>query len=196
MASRVAPLLLQFAFVAQQQADFRNQITPQTDAVGRPETRAYDGNGNLHVQQFASAGKPDVPHLVRTIDHDALNRPTTTTETVLRGRTRGGSLSYESSDSYDDAAQTVDHTDRRGAVTREVFDGLGRVGSRIVDPPDVAVEPAHPLNLVTQTKYDAGGRVSMQIDPLGRETDFLNDGLGRIVQKSLPLGLQEKRKVI
>ncbi|GAB6188118.1 RHS repeat-associated core domain-containing protein [Thermopirellula anaerolimosa] len=78
---------------------------------------------------------------------------------------------------YDAAGNLVAETDPLGHVTEYAYDARGRLVRTIQPDPD---GPAGPLTSpVTQQFYDAAGRVSHVIDPVGTITEYAYDNADR-----------------
>ena len=115
-----------------------------------------------------------------------------------------------SATTYDALGRVVETRDVNGQVNRPAYDALGRQTHQIVnyvpqgssDPADWIWNPAatpdptwedgasnaidhgsaNDQNLVTQTIYNAEGRVIRTLDVLGNETHYAYDGLGRQIE--------------
>jgi YD repeat-containing protein len=107
--------------------------------------------------------------------------------------TGGGSQGeeYETTTAYDDGAHALVVTDPRGARTRRELDGLNRVTREIVDVDGLGLETRltwnglsnqtssrDPEGHVTESFYDALGRLRELEDALGRRAIYAYDGGG------------------
>jgi RHS repeat-associated protein len=83
---------------------------------------------------------------------------------------------------YDAEGRRETSTDRRGQVTKTVYDAMGRVKNTIFlgDGSSSAVT-------LSTTAYDAAGRVSQSIDANNRTTSYSYDTAGRRLAVALPL---------
>jgi RHS repeat-associated protein len=178
--------------------DQANRVVETVDPVNRFERRTYDGLGQVVEERrgvLASSG--EIIHLTTTSKgYDALGRTLGVEESIAD--LDGVEVAREMTVAYDDAAHAMEERDRRGAVARRTLDDLDRVYEEVVDATgtllgrrgDAAAFPA--LQLTTTYEYDAAGNRSAVVDPLGRRTEEVFDGLGRVTVRHLPMGVFEQ----
>jgi len=175
--------------------DFANRPITLTDAVSRIERRGYDGNGNVLSESREAGG---ATNLSRTRAYDGLDREVDLNETVPRSAgLTPPSWSYRQQTAYDDAAHKLSVRDRRGVVVTRVLDDLDRAYQELVDDDsgllsrtvDSSAGPA--LRLDSRFEYDADGNRSASVDPLGRRTEEVRDGLDRLTLRRLPMAVTE-----
>jgi RHS repeat-associated protein len=153
------------------------RMISKTDAVGNEIRYTYDSNGNIIEKIYMGR------NLVTTSLYDAINRTVSATQTFT-DPLGGDNVQYTSTIAYDNENHTKTLTDPEGKIVREVYDGLDRAISRIVDPDG--------LNLVTTFSYDAGGNLTTTTDPEGRVVETVYDGLHRkISARYQPQGFEE-----
>ncbi len=155
----------------------------------------YDANGNM------IASKDSLGVITRTY-YDALNRPirsvqnlTSQIYTVESLPTCGQADANLCSDTtYDDAGRVIATQDPLGHITRTYYDAAGRAYAvvRNLTGQDVSVgqpparEAGNPdENIRTDTEYDASGKVLSTTDPLGHQTKYEYDLLGRLWKTTL-----------
>ena len=119
------------------------------------------------------------PHRVRTAStvYDAQGRPIERTD----------ALGTVTTLTYDDAGRKLTETDARGVVTTYGYDAETGLLERIArDDQDGRV-------LVTTMRHDRGGRVVAQTGPDGATTRTVYDALGRVTATIDPLGNRSTR---
>jgi RHS repeat-associated protein len=170
--------------------DAAGRITAITDPAGRSQAYAYDANGDL-VRHTDATGAGSTyaydRHHAMIEMRNALGVRMTRNEYDAQGRlvrmidAAGNPIEI----AHDDAANEQRITDRRGNVTRLVYDAQGNVTrvERTVTIEGVAV-PA-----VTTSTYDALGNETSTIDPDGRRVDSTYTGLLPLTHRVDPAGL-------
>ncbi len=163
----------------------------------------YDVSGNM------IATKNPLGVITRTY-YDALNRPVRTVQN-LQGQgiqaawlddsacnqaDANGNISINlcSDTIYDDSGRVIASRDSQGRITRTYYDAAGRVASVVRNLAGYGIETATPPargfgaadeNIRTDTQYDVAGRRSLTTDPLGRQTEYEYDLLGRLSKTTL-----------
>lgn len=173
--------------------DFADRLSSMTDPAGRVLRRGYDKNGNLTLEASEAGGIEQFRR--ETTAYDGLNRPLQVTETV---QDQGAALVYGQQNAYDDAAHVAYLRDRRGAITTRELDDLDRVIHEVVDDGSVAplmrqVDPSAgpPVGIEKRYEYDADGNRSRITDPRANVTVEIYDGLDRLIDRTLPMGVTE-----
>ena len=180
--------------------DFANRLHLTVDPAGRTEQRDYDFNGN--VSEVQTYQNPGADHLDRMTSYDGLNRPLVVGERVQNGASAAGPLRYTLQSAYDDSndSHSVTTSDRRGFLTVSSMDALDQVSAVIVDAsaggglvrnPDNGSTAGPVLGLTTLYGYDTFGNRIVTKDPLLRVTNDVYDGLRRLVERDLPMGVME-----
>ncbi len=148
------------------------RVDPAADNV----ITAYKFNG-LGQTVRVTEGKGTPAELVTTYDYDRNGRPLTI---VVDPDGLKLSTKYR----YDGLAVTVARgtvPEPNQLVTTYEFDKLGRKTKQIEAPSAVlGTGPAGTRDLTTQYRYDAAGRLSRIIDPLGNSTWTVYDAAGQI----------------
>jgi YD repeat-containing protein len=186
--------------------DFANRVLETVDAEGRFERKTYDGQGQVVLEEAGHKGSgSETVHLTReSKGYDGLGRSLGVSETFgapahpsgFPSIPKTGSV-YETDIAFDDLTHTVAVRDRRGFVTVRKLDDLDRVYEETVDAAEAALgregdpRAGAALGLVTRFEYDAGGNRSAATDPEGRRTEEVYDGLGRLIERRLPMGFAE-----
>ena len=89
---------------------------------------------------------------------------------------------------YDNFGRKVTETNQLGQTRSFTYDDAGRLTQ--VTLPDLDGNAATTTDIAAyQYAYDARGNQTLLVDPLGHETRFAYDHLGRQVSRTLPLGL-------
>jgi RHS repeat-associated protein len=175
--------------------DHANRVVESVDPIGRFERRTYDGLGEIDTVTRGYRAANEVVHFTSASKgYDALGRSFGVTEMIAD---LDGARTTETDLSYDDADHAAFERDRRGAVTRRRLDDLDRVYEETADVTGAPLSrrgvaltfPA--LALTTGYEYDAAGRRTATIDPLGRRTEDSYDGLGRLERRNLPMAVSE-----
>ncbi len=151
----------------------------ETDALGRSTTRYLDGLRREVRTKDAKAytvrtaydalrrrAVQDRRGLVTEYHADGAGRPT-----AQRELGPDGSLAFEQSWSYDDAAQKETFTDRRGTPTVTERDGLGRA-RKVTRGAGADVQ-------VTVVAFDGNGNPVRTVDPNDHATESAYDGANR-----------------
>jgi len=161
--------------------------------VGRLQRHGYDKNGNVILEVSEAGGLEQFRR--ETPAYDGLNRPLEIVETV---QDQGGPVIYRQQNAYDDAAHVAFLRDRRGAVSRRELDDLDRVIRDVVDdavsgplPRQIEVSAGPPVAIERRYEYDADGNRFRTTDPRGNVTVEAYDGLDRLIDRTLPMGVAE-----
>ena len=151
----------------------------------------YDAGGNVIATQ-------DPLGIVTRTYYDSLNRPYMTVQNLVGydiyndtppecAVPGSGDTNLCTSTIYDEAGRAIATRDPLGHVTRTYYDEAGRAYATVrnltadveIDQPP-AREAGNPdENIRTDTLYDSNGRQVLSIDPLGRQTQYEYDILGR-----------------
>jgi RHS repeat-associated protein len=184
--------------------DLVGNLLTETDAEGNVTTYAYD---NIYRLITVTEADPDgggaQTSPVTTYEYDAAGQLLSVTDPLGRetayqydalGRRikvtlpdpdgQGGDPSPEIEYDYDLAGNVVGTTDALGNVTAYAFDNLFRLISVTeADPDGTGGGQSSP---VTTYEYDAAGQLLSVTDPLGRETSYQYDPLGRRIKLIQP----------
>ncbi|GHF66160.1 hypothetical protein GCM10010218_54560 [Streptomyces mashuensis] len=150
---------------------------------------AYDQRG-LAVATVDPRGNEagaDEAAFTASVDYDALGRPVRQTAPPVRTEENGGNAETVRPSTligYNTFGQVTEVRDARGAVTRKVYDKLGRATA--VTLPDYTPPGGKPVSAVSRTTYDALGRPASTTDALGRTVRYAYDQLGHLIRQSLP----------
>ena len=137
-------------FVQHTEYDAAGRVTSTTDALGRLTTYEYDTLG----RQIRIVGQEG--HV---------------TEFTYDAR---GNLIDQSQKVVDGLTTVV------VSRTHYVYDMLGQQTQTIAVQGELDLESSETDDVVSTTEYDRLGRMSAQIDPLGRRTEYRYDGLGNV----------------
>ena len=143
--------------------DDAGNVTSQTDPLGNTTTMTYDGRGNLLSSTDALG---NTSHMA----YDSRNNLVSATDAA------GHSTTY----AYDDRDNLLQKTDPNGHMTSYAYYPAGQMLSM-----------TDPMGNTFQYDYEAfddGGDRERIIDPLGNQTRYTNDSLGRMVSRIDPQG--------
>ncbi|MFV8127912.1 LamG-like jellyroll fold domain-containing protein [Streptomyces syringium] len=129
------------------------------DAAAFTATNRYDELGRL-VEQTAPQIQVEKPG----------RQPETVKPTTLKG--------------YNTFGDATESRDANGSVTRTAVDKLGRVTA--VTLPDYTPPGGEKITAVSRVSYDALGRKTTAVDPLGRSVTYAYDQLGHLIRQSFP----------
>ena len=173
-------------FTATTTYDGLNRATSRTDRAGRTSTAEFNDPEGSHVNKSAER---DPFGLVTTYTHDDLNRETSRVASLTGGGSQGEA--YTTLTEYEDDAHAVVVTDPRRTRTRRELDGLDRVTLEVVDVDGLGLETRltwnglsnqtssrDPEGHVTESRYDAVGRLREVEDALDRRAVYAYDGGG------------------
>jgi RHS repeat-associated protein len=173
--------------------DARGNVLTETDFDGKTTTNTYDARGNL-----LTTTAPDAT--VTTFTHDLQGNPTSITN----------ALGHVATATYNIDGNLIATTDPAGHAVQYVYDAAGNtlrssetrttaagttetLTTRFrYDAANRMVETTDPLGHVTKTEYDRNGRVTAQVDPLGRRDESVYDELGRLVEQKAPDGAKQR----
>jgi YD repeat-containing protein len=166
--------------------DGLNRVISFTDRAGRTRTSEYEDPEGSHVNKSVDH---DPFGLVTAYAYDELNRETSRIVSLTGGGSQGEV--YTTLTEYEDGSHAIVVTDPRGTRTRRVLDGLDRVTRQIVDVGGLGLESRFtwnglsnqtasqdPEGHVTESSYDALGRLREVEDPLHRRAAYAYDGGG------------------
>ncbi len=195
--------------------DARGRLLDQADSLGHHTTTRYDGldrpvqidrlggaegspgqrralgyydGGQLRSETVSAIGGSGTL-LVRSIAIDGLGRPTVTSEQdLVAGRTSTTTVEY------DEAGNRQRVTDRRGVVTRTVFDLGDRPVETFVSVPGKAAFEARGGDAtgfeferrLGRAGFDLAGNKTWEEDLHGHRTDYTFDTLYRVVRVTQP----------
>jgi RHS repeat-associated protein len=153
-------------------------IVDPDDGTGDPELNLvteyhYDPAGRLETETV----DPDNLALTTTYSYDAKGR-------LIAKQTPGMTGSEGWSYTYDDADRLITTTDPMGRVTKNEYDGAGRLVKTIIDPDDPGHAGAE-LNLTTTYVYDDASRLIQTIAPDGVITQTAYDAASRVIATTL-----------
>lgn len=158
-----------------------DEVRDDGEYVENTERPSDDPDDLVQHTEYDAAGR-----VVSTTD--SLGRSTTYVYDVMGRQTRvTEQLGHVSEYVYDTLGNLIDHiekviVDEEATVvtsrTHYVYDMLGRQIQTIAVQGDLDLESSETDDVVSTTEYDRLGRVSAQIDPLGRRTEYRYDGLG------------------
>ena len=170
--------------------DLQNRITQITDPLGNVQSYIYDGNGDLvsHTNAMANVSRykynrnhdlieiqdPTGNRAARN-DYDASGRLISMTDA------NGNQITF----THNVSAQEELITDRRGNVTRALYDSRGNVLSK---EKGVTINGVL-VNAVTTTTYDAQNNETSRVDPDGLRSTGTFSGVLPLTQVVDPAGL-------
>jgi len=136
--------------------DSRNNLTSETDPLGRTTTYEYDARGNL-VRRTDALGN------VTTWAYNAYGQMLSTTDA------RGNTTQY----AYDAWGHQTAITDALGNATTFTYDSAGR-----------KLSETDPLGRTTQYAYDAANRLAVITNTMGYTTTYTYDAVGNRISTS------------
>ena len=172
----------------------RGQPLAVTDPRGGVTTHGYDSHGNLTSVTDALAN-------VTSFTYTAAGDLETTTD----------ALGHETSHGYDGFGNQISETDALGHETASTYDP---VGNRLTETRTRSLADGSTETLVTRFTYNALdrltattfadgsstssaynllGKITRQVDPLGRATHLVYDSMGRLVTTTYPDNTSESR---
>ena len=182
-----------------------SQLIEETDQLGRSKTSEYDARGRL-IRQVDERGE-DTRYVYDGNDNliAVIEPPGQTSRFEYDGEDRliriTDPLGNTMEKVYDAAGRLVGETDGLGNTTRTeyddadnviaVYDAEGNViASTAYDDRDLPLAMKDAFGNETTYQYDAAGRVTRILDPLGRAQVFTYDKLDRVVAATDGLGRQ------
>lgn len=150
--------------------DSNGNPTRLTDALGNATELAYDGRGNMARMVDAAGG---------TISYLYDSKGNQTRLTAADGSVTDYTYDVSGNVLTESTTRTVDGR-QETLVTSYRYDANGN-----------RIEVTDPLGNVARTEYNAIGKVSAQIDPLGRRTEYAYDARGNLVLTTHPDGTTE-----
>ena len=162
------------------QYDVQNRLEKTTDAEGFMSTRGYDPVGNVLVEC-------DANNHCTTYTYDELNRRVTALDaegnlTRFFYDTVGTPVCAECTGPTPGSSLVTQQTDANGKVTHFKYDGLDRLVRQIRKQTDTT-DSIDADDAVTRHTYDPHGNRRTLTEPNGNTTEFVYDGLHRLVQE-------------
>jgi YD repeat-containing protein len=154
------------------------------DALGNVTEYAYYGSADpVHLRglvrsQFSPAvlvnGSPVIYETIHTYDQAG---------NVISSQTAGlPTTTY----AYHTSGQVKQAKDGANVTVETIYDGLGRAKETGFGNTDAAIDPIDAF--ASRFVYDAMGRITQSIDPLGRTTAYQYNRLGQVIVKTNPDG--------
>lgn len=162
--------------------DSANRQSSRTDAKGNSSAYTYDENSNVvRVTQtdISDLGLPDEVFITDSV-YDGLDRLISETDSSGNVRTHA----------YDSRDNRVVGVDALGTETRNVFDGLNREVTRIIDLDGDGAD-GDAADLVMSQSWDDNSRPFLQIDDNGNGTVTSYDPLNRPAVRTMADGTTE-----
>ena len=170
--------------------DDANRKVTTTDANGNPTIHQYDELGRVktitdalgEMDHFTYDGvnmRTSIDRLGRRTeyDYDAINRLV-----HVREYDDAGTFQTEMITTYEDAAQTITGTDRRGIKTITQNDSVGRQVRLTRMHPDLEAFYGTAEVVLQETEYDGNNNVTLVRDAQGNQTKYDYDGDNRPIE--------------